>query len=172
MDTPFPTPMEEKLYTIEKDSIKYKISLSTCSGSIQLKLETIELFPNRIFITKLTKEDLEKISKLFKMNDSIEECLLNFIQFLDEGKYSFEESDEHAILTISPGTLNIKDFQIKLNPKEMDHEEKYNIVSIEIKKIMEENKANKEKLLDLENKYNELIKAKELFIKKKWAIGT
>ena len=100
------------------------------------------------------------------MNDSIEECLLNFIQFLDEGKYSFEESDEHAILTISPGTLNIKDFQIKLNPKEMDHEEKYNIVSIEIKKIMEENKANKEKLLDLENKYNELIKAKELFIKK------
>ena len=163
---PTPTPMDKKIYDIEKNSKKYKISLSINSGSLELQLETKGLFPNKAFITILSKDDLEKISKLFKMNDSIEECLLNFVQFFDEGKYSFEENEENAIFTVSPGTLNIKDFRLNLKLKEMNRDEKYDIVSEEIKKIIEENKQNKEKLLDLENKFEELLKANELIVKK------
>ena len=166
MDAPEPTPMDKKYYSVEKDSKKYKISFSISSGSLELQLETIGLFPNKIYISNLTKKDLEKISKLFRMNDSIEECLLNFVQFFDEEKYSFEEGEDNSIITISPGTLGIKDFQIKLRLKEMNNDEKYNLVSIEIKNIIEENKLNKEKLLDLEKKYEELSKANELLFKK------
>ena len=156
MDAPKPTPIDKKIYLSEKNSIKYKISLSATSGQLEIQLETIELFPNKIYISNLTKKDLEKISKLFKMNDSIEECLLNFEQFFDEKKYTLEENDENVILTVSPGTLNIKDFQIKLRAKDMNQDEKYNQVSLEIKKIIEENKLYKEKLSDLEKKFEEL----------------
>ena len=166
MDAPQPTPMDKKYYSLEKNSIKYKISLSVNSGSLEIQVETIDLFPNKIYITHLTKSDLETISKLFKMNDSIEECLLNFVQFFDEKKYSFEEIEEKIILTISPGTLNIKDFQIKLRIKDMNFNEKYDLVSMEIKKIIEENKLTKEKLLQIENKCEELAKTNELLIKK------
>lgn len=166
MEAPKPTPIDKKCYSIEKDSKKYKISLSISSGILELQLETIELFPNKIYIANLTKVDLEKISKLFKMNDSIEECLLNFVQFFDEKKYSFEEAEEKAFLTISPGTLNIKDFQIKMKLKEMDHDEKYSLLSVEIKKIIEENKISKEKLQNLEKKCEELSKANEQLSKK------
>ena len=166
MDAPKPTPMEKKYYSIEKDSQKYKLSLSISSNSLELQLETIGLFPNKIFVANLTKNDLEKISKLFKMNDSIEECLLNFVQFFDEEKYSFEEGEEKAIFTISPNTLNIKDFQIKLRLKEMNQDEKYDLVSIEIKNIIEENKQNKKKISDLEKKCEDLSKTNELLAKK------
>ena len=166
MDAPKPTPMEKKYYSIEKDSQKYKLSLSISSNSLELQLETIGLFPNKIFVANLTKNDLEKISKLFKMNDSIEECLLNFVQFFDEEKYSFEEGEEKAIFTISPNTLNIKDFQIKLRLKEMNQDEKYDLVSIEIKNIIEENKQNKKKIYDLEKKCEDLSKTNELLAKK------
>ena len=166
MDAPKPTPMDKKIYQLEKNSKKYKISLSISSGLLELILETIGLFPNKFFIAILTKNDLEKISKLFKMNDSVEECLLNFVQFFDEEKYSFDEGEENTILTISPGTLNIKDFQIKLRLKEMSQDEKYNLLSNEIKKILEENKLNKERITDLEKKCEDLSKVNELLSKK------
>ena len=169
MDAPKPTPsekMDKKAYSIEKDSKKYKLSISASSGYLDLQLETIGLFPNKIFSANLTKSDLEKISKLFKMNDSIEECLLNFYQFFDEEKYSFEEQEEKILLTVSPATLNIKDFQINLKLKEMNNDEKYNLVSIEIKNIIEENKLCKEKISDLEKKCDELAKSNELIVKK------
>ena len=166
MEAPNPTPMDKKYYTIEKNSIKYKITLSSSSGSLELQLETLGQFPNKIFYTNLTKDDLEKVSKLFKMNDSIEECLLNFVQFFDENKYSFEVKEENAVITICPGTLNIKDFQINLKIKEMNNDERYDLVSVEIKKIIEENKANKEKISEIESKNEELTKTNELFKQK------
>ena len=166
MEAPQPTPIDKKCYSVEKKSFKYKISLSVASGLLELQIETIELFPNKIFVAQLSKSDLEKISKLFKMNDSIEECLFNFVQFFDEEKYSFEEKEEKIILTISPATLNIKDFQIILKMKEMNSNEKYDLISHEIKKIIEENKLYKEHLLKLDNKCEELSKANELLLKK------
>ena len=66
MDAPKPTPMEKKIYQLEKNSQKYKISLSISSGLLELILETIGLFPNKIFIAILTKNDLEKISNYLK----------------------------------------------------------------------------------------------------------
>jgi len=166
MEAPNPTPMDKKYYTIEKNSIKYKITLSSSSGALELQLETLDQFPNKIFYTNLTKDDLEKVSKLFKMNDSIEECLLNFVQFFDENKYSFEVTEETAVITVCPGTLNIKDFQINLKIKEMNHDERYDLVSVEIKKIIEENKENKEKISEIESKNEELTKTNELFKQK------
>jgi len=166
MEAPNPTPMDKKYYIIEKNSIKYKITLSSSSGSLELQLETLDQFPNKIFYTNLTKDDLEKVSKLFKMNDSIEECLLNFVQFFDENKYSFEVTEETAVITVCPGTLNIKDFQINLKIKEMNNDERYDLVSVEIKKIIEENKASKEKISEIESKNEELTKTNELFKQK------
>jgi hypothetical protein len=66
MDAPKPTPMDKKIYQLEKNSKKYKISLSISSGLLELILETIGLFPNKIFIAILTKNDLEKISNYLK----------------------------------------------------------------------------------------------------------
>ena len=100
------------------------------------------------------------------MNDSIEECLLNFVQFFDENKYSFEVTEETAVITVCPGTLNIKDFQINIKIKEMNNDERYVLVYVEIKKIIEENKASKEKISEIESKNEELNKANELFKKK------
>jgi hypothetical protein len=158
--------MDKKYYVINKNSVRYKMTLSSSSGCLELQLETLGQFPNKIFYTNVTKDDLEKVSKLFKMNDSIEECLLNFVQFFDENKYSFEVEEETAVITICPGTLNIKDFQINLKIKEMNNDERYDLVSVEIKKIIEENKANKEKISEIEKKNEELEKTNELFKQK------
>ena len=86
-----PNPIQKKIFEIEKNSIKYKISLYI-SKDLIIEIET-KSFPSRIYYNNYIKEDLEKISKLFKMNDSIEECLINFVQFFDEKKYSFEENN-------------------------------------------------------------------------------
>ena len=59
------------------------------------------------------------------MNDSVEECLLNFFQFLVEEKYSLEEGEENTFLSISLDTLNIKDFKIKLRLKEKNQDSKF-----------------------------------------------
>ena len=86
------------------------------------------------------------------MNDSIEECLINFVQFFDEKKFSFEEDNKSLILTFTPGTLNIKDFSLTLNLKELNLKKKYTLISEEIKKIIEENEKNKNKISELEKK--------------------
>jgi len=149
-----PQPNQKKIYEIEKNSIIYIISLYI-SKSLIIEIKT-KSFPSKIYYNNYTKEDLEKISKLFKISDSIEECLLNFIQFFDENKYSFEENTNNLIITFTPGTLNIKDFKLTLNLKELDKDEKFTLISEEIKKIIEENKINKKKISDLEKKNEEL----------------
>ena len=117
-----PNPIQKKIYEIEKNSIKYKISLYI-SKDLIIEIET-KSFPSRIYYNNYIKEDLEKISKLFKMNDSIEECLINFVQFFEEKKYSLEENNNSLIITFTPGTLNIKDFKLTLNLKELNQKEK------------------------------------------------
>ena len=160
--------IQKKIYEIEKKSIKYKISLYISSNSLGIEIETINSFPSKFYHNDYIKEDLEKVSKLFKMNDSIEECLINFVQFFDEKKFSFEEDNKSLILTFAPGTLNIKDFSLTLNLKELNLEEKYTLISEELKKIIEENEKNKNKISEKKKKNEELenrIKVFENFFK-------
>ena len=44
MEAPNPTPMDKKHYVIYKNSIRYKLTLSSSSGSLELQLETLGQF--------------------------------------------------------------------------------------------------------------------------------
>ena len=148
---------------IEKDKKNYKLTLSKIDKDIIIKCRIEK--PLKVFERKFTKSDLEKLGKIFKGCDNIEEAYTYIINSLENKQYIFEETEKE--IKIKLNNINIFEFkEIILPEKEIDSAEKienlYNLqddlvkeinnLKIEnekLKKEIETIKANKNEIIDV-----------------------
>lgn len=108
MDTPLIIPNNSKIFEIQKDSIKYKLELYIISNYLNINIEVIDSIPLIIFSNKFSKYDLEQKSKIFKMNENIEECLNIFEEFFNKNKYTLQNNENEIIIKITPKIFKLK----------------------------------------------------------------
>ena len=113
---------------IEKDKKTYKLVVSKIGKEIIIKCRIEK--PLKVFEKKFTKSNLEKLGKIFKGCDNIEEAYTYIINSLENKQYIFEETEKE--IKIKLNNINIFEFkEIILPEKEIDSAEKIenNIIS-------------------------------------------
>ena len=79
-------------FIIEKDKKSYKLTISKIDKDIIIKCRIEK--PLKVFEKKFTKSDLEKLGKIFKGCDNIEEAYTYIINSLENKQYIFEETEK------------------------------------------------------------------------------
>ena len=123
-------------FIIEKDKKSYKLTISKIDKDIIIKCRIEK--PLKVFEKKFTKSDLEKLGKIFKGCDNIEEAYTYIINSLENKQYIFEETEKE--IKIKLNNINIFEFkEIILPEKEIDSAEKienlYNLQDDLVKEI-------------------------------------
>ena len=123
-------------FIIEKDKKAYKLTISKIDKDIIIKCRIEK--PLKVFEKKFTKSDLEKLGKIFKGCDNIEEAYTYIINSLENKQYIFEETEKE--IKIKLNNINIFEFkEIILPEKEIDSAEKieklYNLQDDLVKEI-------------------------------------
>ena len=120
---------------IEKDKKIYKLTTKVDKDiTIKCRIEK----PLKVFERKFSKSDLEKLGKIFKGCDNIEEAYVYIINSLENKEYIFEETENE--IKIKLNNINIFEFkEIILPEKEIDSSEKienlYNLQEDLVKEI-------------------------------------
>ncbi len=122
--------------TIEKDKKTYKLSISKIDKEIIIKCRIEK--PLKVFEKKFSKTDLEKVGKIFKGCENIEEAYVYIINSLENKQYIFEETEKE--IKIKLNNINIFEFKEMIVPeKEIDLSEKienlYNLQDDLVKEI-------------------------------------
>ena len=108
-------------FIIEKDKKSYKLTISKIDKDIIIKCRIEK--PLKVFEKKFTKSDLEKLGKIFKGCDNIEEAYTYIINSLENKQYISEETEKE--IKIKLNNINIFEFkEIILPEKEIDSAEK------------------------------------------------
>ena len=133
---------------IEKDKKIYKLTTKVDKDiTIKCRIEK----PLKVFERKFSKSDLEKLGKIFKGCDNIEEAYVYIINSLENKEYIFEETENE--IKIKLNNINIFEFKEMILPeKEIDSSEKienlYNLQEDLVKEInqlkLENEKLKKE----------------------------
>ena len=132
----------------DKSSINYDINIDF-SENLNIKAQTKNQFPQKIFNASFSLYDLKNKSKFFKMFDSIEESF-NDIKIISEQKSFYIRSNESSIILCIKKQLGIPDDIIFPLQKQ----------SSDISKVVEElclkNNNLEKKISELETKVNQL----------------
>ena len=151
---------ESNNYIIEKDKKIYKLITTKFNKEIIIKCRIEK--PLKVFEKKFSKSDLEKVGKIFKGCDDIDEAYVYIINSLENKQYIFTETEKE--IKIKLNNINIFEFkEIILPEKEIDSAEKienlYNIQEDLIKEINElklENEKLKKEIEGLKNANNKI----------------
>ena len=154
---------------IEKDKKNYKLTISKIDKDIIIKCRIEK--PLKVFERKFTKSDLEKLGKIFKGCDNIEEAYTYIINSLENKKYIFEETEKE--IKIKLNNINIFEFkEIILPEKEIDSAEKienlYNLQDDLVKEINNlkiENEKLKKEIETIKTNKNEITKNELIDVK-------
>ena len=152
--------------TIEKDKKTYKLSISKIDKEIIIKCRIEK--PLKVFEKKFSKSDIEKVGKIFKGCDNIEEAYVYIINSLENKQYIFEETEKE--IKIKLNNINIFEFKEIIVPeKEIDLSEKienlYNLQDDLVKEINNlklENENLKKEIEILKKDNNKIQNDKEL----------
>jgi hypothetical protein len=102
MKTPEKDSQEKNIFNnirIDKDKKTYKLSISKIDKEIIIKCRVEK--PLKVFEKKFSKTDLEKLGKIFKGCDNIEEAYVYIINSLENKQYIFEETEKEIKIKLN-----------------------------------------------------------------------
>ena len=149
-------------YIIEKDKKIYKLITTKIEKGIIIKCRIEK--PLKVFEKKFSKSDLEKVGKIFKGCDDIDEAYAYIINSLENKQYIFAETEKE--IKIKLNNINIFEFKdIILPEKEIDSSEKienlYNIQEDLLKEINDLKIENEKLKKEIEKFKNGKIKIED-----------
>ena len=153
---------ESNNYIIEKDKKIYKLITTKIDKGITIKCRIEK--PLKVFEKKFSKSDLEKVGKIFKGCDDIDEAYVYIINSLENKQYIFTETEKE--IKIKLNNINIFEFkEIILPEKEIDSAEKienlYNIQEDLIKEINDLKLENEKLKKEIEGFKNGKVKLED-----------
>lgn len=121
METPAPANKASKLIKIEKDGKSYELNLLCDDKNIIIKC--LKFKPLKLYEKKFEKKDLEKICKIFKAYDTIEEAYCCIINSIENKNYIIDINDE--VIKIKLNDISTFKFKELIIPeKEVEISEK------------------------------------------------
>ena len=146
MEAPKPTiePIE-----IWKDDIKYILTLKNLSNKLEIVIEDNSLI-NNFYINTYSKEELSNLSNFFNMFEDINDIIPSIVDMIKNNQYKINNSNNEISIEISPNIKNVKNILFNLKEGEIDTNILLKKLLNIIKKIENENKNLKERILRVE----------------------
>ena len=146
MEAPKPTiePIE-----IEKDNIKYILSLKNLSNKLEIVIEDNSLI-STFYINTYSKEELSNLSNFFNMFEDINDIIPSIVDMIKNNQYNINNSKNEFSLEIFPNIKNVKNILFNLKENEIDTNLLLKKLLNIIKKVEKENENLKERLLKIE----------------------
>ena len=156
MEAPKPiiktTPSKMKEFPISLGKDDYKLSIILFSESIKFILNNKTENDDQLKYEKnLTFEELNKISKWFKIFDTLDEVFIDIVKLMENKQIKISKEENFAKLIFNINIEKIKEFEILLEKKELSKDEIINI-------LIKENKELKNRLNILEKRFDSLEK--------------
>ena len=154
MEAPKPiiktTPSKMKEFPISLGKDDYKLSIILFSESIKFILNNKTENDDQLKYEKnLTFEELNKISKWFKIFDTLDEVFIDIVKLMENKQININKEENFAKLIFNINIEKIKEFEILLEKKELSKDEIINI-------LIKENKELKNRLNILEKRFDSL----------------
>ena len=152
MDTPktLVTPSKNKDFTISKEKDTYTLSLGYTSEVLIFSLvHKNEKGDSLNYEKSFSLQDLNNISKWFKLFDSLDEVYEDLIKIIDKKQLSINSEENTEKLVFDVNMEKIKSFEIILEKKVLSKEDI-------IDKLVQENKELKDKVQILEIRISNL----------------
>ncbi len=180
--TEAPKPISDFSINIENEGKKYEIILSQKSNNLLIISKDLNSFPSKRYEQEFTKDNLNQISKFFRLFDDISEIIPELKIRIEQNKYKFNVNENNFDILFKVEISNINEFSLELKRKEEDLksiveslcsiikkqeekinklEEEKNETNIKIKKLEEEKIETNNKINKLEEEYNNKIKKLE-----------
>ena len=98
----------------------YNVTLFVEGNYLKFEFYDQHSFPSLVYEKKLSSDDLFKLSPKLFYGETLDNCLSIFSELFNDKKYSLVIVDDDLIVTFSPQVLNIKDFELRLELKELN----------------------------------------------------
>ena len=122
----------------------YNVTLFVEGNYLHFEFYDQNSFPSLIYEKKLSTDDLSKLSPKLFYDETLDNCLNIFSELFNDKKYSLVIVDDDLIVTFSPQVLNIKDFELTLELKELNTKNSFRQLFDKAQELMDENeKLNK-----------------------------
>ena len=122
----------------------YNVTLFVEGNYLNFEFYDQNSFPSLIYEKKLSTDDLSKLSPKLFYDETLDNCLSIFSELINDKKYSLVIVDDDLIVTFSPQVLNIKDFELTLELKELSTKNTFRQLFDKAQELMVENeKLNK-----------------------------
>ena len=173
MLTDAPKPISEFSKEIKINEKIYKIIISQNSKNLLIKSIPLNSLIPIEYEKEFTKNDLDKISKFFKMFDDINDLIPEITYRIEENKFKININENNFQIDFYLGIKNINDFSLILQKKKnlITVDYLYDLINNVINEINElkiDNKNIKNENQELKKEINELKKElKDKEIKKK-----
>ena len=122
----------------------YNVTLFVEGNYLHFEFYEQNSFPSLIYEKKLSTDDLSKLSPKLFYDETLDNCLNIFSELFNAKKYSLVIVDDDLIVTFSPQVLNIKNFELTLELKELSTKKTFRQLFDKAQELMDENeKLNK-----------------------------
>ena len=94
---------KENYYDVAGNQCSYRLSYNEVENELIIRLEDTEpcVVPSKVYESKFTLEQLQKLSKYFKMCDSITEAKTLILQIIEEKKFDVVNEKEKLKLLLT-----------------------------------------------------------------------
>ncbi len=117
----------------------YNVTLLVEGNYLHIEFYDQNSFPNLIYEKKLSTDDLSKLSPKLFYDETLDNCLNIFSELFNDKKYSLVIVDDDLIVTFSPQVLNIKNFELTLELKEISTKKTFRQLFDKAQELMDEN---------------------------------
>ena len=117
----------------------YNVTLFVEGNYLHFEFYEQNSFPSLIYEKKLSTDDLFKLSPKLFYDETLDNCLSIFLELFNDKKYSLVIVDDDLIVTFSPQVLNIKDFELTLELKEISTKNAFRQLFDKAQELMDEN---------------------------------
>ena len=148
METPKPI---IEIIEIEKDNIKYALTLKNVSNKLEIVVEDNSLI-SAVFIKIYSKEELSNLSNFFNMFENINDIIPSIVDLIRNKQYTINISKNEFLLEIFTNIKNVKNIRFNLKENEIDTNLMIKKLIATIKRIENENINLKERLSKVEKK--------------------
>ena len=150
---------------IENEGKQYEITLSQKSNNLLIISKELNSFPSKIYEEEFSKDNLNQISKFFKLFEDISDIFTELKKKIEEKKFKIKINENNFIILLKVDITNINELSLELKRKEEDIKSMVVGLCKTIKKQEETIKKLEEesnnKIKKLEEEFNKKIKQLE-----------
>jgi len=117
----------------------YNVTLFVEGNYLNFEFYEQNSFPSLVYEKKLSSDDLFKLSPKLFYDETLDNCLSIFSELFNDKKYSLVIVDDDLIVTFSPQVLNIKNFELTLELKEISTKKTFRQLFDKAQELMDEN---------------------------------